>query len=65
METIKVVFSMMLTAVVVGGLYIGSALLGYFLAVLSIALVILGTVIAILCGVYCIIYSIFESPSKK
>ena len=65
METIKVVLSMMLTAVVVGGLYIGSALLGYFLAVLSVALVIIGVVIAVLCGVYCIIYSIFDSPPKK
>jgi len=65
METIKAVVSMILTVVVVGGLYIGSAIFGYFLAALTILLTILGIAGGMLGLVYLGIRSLMGHKKQK
>ena len=65
MGALKAVVASVLAVVIVGGLYIGSALLGYFLAALAIVFVILGTISVVAYVIYEGVSYAFGGSKKK
>lgn len=65
MENLKAAVSIALSVMLVVSLYVGGALLGYFLAALSIAFVLLLIISALTTGFYLVIRSIFGTKKEK
>lgn len=64
MASLKAVIAMVLTAILMLGVYIGGAVFGYFLAALTIIGVVLGVVSVIFAGLYLGIRKLLDPPKK-
>lgn len=65
MEILKAAFAVALAIVILGGLYIGSALLGYLLAVIAIIFVLVGMLAIFAYVIYDGLTYAFSSKKKK
>ena len=64
MASLKAVIAMVLTAMLMLGVYIGGAVFGYFLAALAIIGTVLGVVSIIFAGLYLGIRKLLDPPKK-
>lgn len=64
MASLKAVIAMVLTAILMLGVYIGGAVFGYFLAALAIIGAVLGVVSIIFAGLYLGIRKLLDPPKK-
>jgi len=65
MEVLKFTTAIMLATVLLGGLYIGSALVGYFLAILGIIFIVVCIITMIGLAIYQLICYTFSSKKKR
>ena len=65
MKALRGFVAVIFSCVLIGGIYIGSAILGYFLAALSIILAVVGVSIAIVCGIAYVIYELIGLAQEK